>query len=830
MNHLARLLSVVCLALLVATAGLHGGEIHDAVTAGDLDKVRALLEADPGLLESKDPWNHTPLHKACWGEQIAVAHFLIDQGANVNARNEYGVSVLSCAISSKEECFDLVKRLIDEGADINVEHSAVGSPLHRAASRGNHKVARLLIDHGADLNAPGRHGTILQQAVMKENPDEEMVELLLENGAKRQEYNFGNTELHLAALHGHANLVRTLVRHGAEVDARNDYDRTPLCYAAMHGHRTTAEALTAVGADKSTMVETNYSKASQLAEELKEGEAHVWYLGGMAPATGYAVKTRYNLLVFDPYEIDESPEAGLANGHLNSNELADQKMTVLFTRKERHPFTPTVSELAQRLPIADFVLGVQPTAENEESGDIPAYHLATDNQTLSVGGMQIHTIAARPSTLSSTGNVGHLVEVDGVRVLHAGLHVSKNRSPEIEQYRQEIDFLRPSGPIDFAILPIRGRHIHSLDYEPYLYLIDQLEPNAIYSIGDDLVYEEHRRCIEALKARDVPVFYPDGGIAMGQRFHYPPPETPDFTDLYGDYLGQTPPGDTPVVFAPGIVSTIYMEHSALAFSPDGDEVFWRVAKGFISDPDLSVVPKTMKRIGDRWTVPMDSPYGGSPFFSPDGKRLYFSHLLPDGKADGPYFVEKQGNGWSEPKNIGLVARFPELKSVYGPTITRDGTLYFAGDTAGKGMLKDHLLYRARLRNGEYTELELLPRRINLPHYWNYSPFIAPDESYLIFSSNRPGSLDEHGDLYISFRDISTDTWSEPVNMGEPINTGGQESSPGLSPDGKYLFFTGPNANRQADIFWVSAGIIDRLKAKVVQQQRRKAGALEENVK
>ena len=279
----------------------------------------------------------------------------------------------------------------------------------------------------------------------------------------------------------------------------------------------------------------------------------------------------------------------------------------------------------------------------------------------------------------------------------------------------------------------------------------------------------------------------------------------EFTDLYGDYLGQTPPGDIPVVFAPGIVSTIYMEHSAPTFSPDGNEVFWRVAQGFVSVPaDVTVMPKTMKRVEGRWTVPMDSPYGGEPFISPDGNRLYFTRLLSDSKADGPYFVEKQGDSWSEPQNIGLVAHFPELHSVYGLTVTRDGTLYFAGDTAGLGMLKDLVLYRAKLLNGEYTQLETLPPCINLPGSWNYTPFIAPDESYLIFSSNRPGSLDGYGDLYISFHDINKDTWSEPVNLGEPINTLGQESSPGLSPDGEYLFFTGPNAGNQADIFWVNA--------------------------
>lgn len=291
-----------------------------------------------------------------------------------------------------------------------------------------------------------------------------------------------------------------------------------------------------------------------------------------------------------------------------------------------------------------------------------------------------------------------------------------------------------------------------------------------------------------------------------------------FTDLHGDYLGQTPPGDTPAVFAPGIVSTIYMEHSALEISPDGNEIFWWVRPGpqidsSLYNRDTWISAKTMKRIEDRWTIPMGSLCGGGAAFSPDGNRLFFSSLMPYNRPDGPYVVEKQGDTWSEPKNIGLVERFPALKSVHSPTITRDGTLYFASDTAGSGMLKNHVLYRVKLVNGEYTRLEMLPPCINLPGSLNYSPFIAPDESYLIFSSNRPGSLDNYGDLYISFHNTEEDTWSEPVNLGEPINTVGQESSPGLSPDSKYLFYTGPVAGRQADIFWVSSKIIERLREK-----------------
>ena len=58
--------------------------------------------------------------------------------------------------------------------------------------------------------------------------------------------------------------------------------------------------------------------------------------------------------------------------------------------------------------------------------------------------------------------------------------------------------------------------------------------------------------------------------------------------------------------------------------------------------------------------------------------------------------------------------------------------------------------------------------------------------------------------------MNTDTWSEPINMGEPINTRAQERLPGISPDGKYLFFTRWTPDQDQDVFWVSAGIIDRL--------------------
>jgi hypothetical protein len=288
-----------------------------------------------------------------------------------------------------------------------------------------------------------------------------------------------------------------------------------------------------------------------------------------------------------------------------------------------------------------------------------------------------------------------------------------------------------------------------------------------------------------------------------------------FTDLYGEYLGQIPPGDSSVVFAPGIISSDYAEHCAPAFSPDGNEVFWWVCM-IPGSGDEKWISKgmTMKRIGNRWTSPTVSPYYGEVFFSSDGKRLYFAGLYPDHKGDGPYMVEKENDKWSEPKNLGLVARFPELKKVMCPSVTQNGTLYFAGDIVGQSMSEDIRIYRSKLIDGEYTNLELLPPSINLPDTWNGTPFIAPDESYLIFNSKRESNGD--GDLFISFHNLDTDTWSEPVTMDIP-----GERYPGLSPDGKYFFFTrftrfSPPVYDN-DIFWISAEIIDKLRDKSVEK-------------
>lgn len=290
-----------------------------------------------------------------------------------------------------------------------------------------------------------------------------------------------------------------------------------------------------------------------------------------------------------------------------------------------------------------------------------------------------------------------------------------------------------------------------------------------------------------------------------------------FTDLYSEYLGQTPPGDTPVVFAPGVISTDDLEHSPAVFSPDGNEVYWVTVRlpGSDNSEGFNGV-MTMQRENNRWSIPKVSPYNITAL-STDGQRGFFRSL----EDMDMWVTEKQDRNWKSPKCLNFVKRYPELKLAADPSVADNGTLYFVGNAEGLKTQNNYGIYRTEIINGEYAKPELLPKSINLPPFLNWTPFITPDESYIIFSSDRSGQFGE-GDLYISFHDISTDTWSEPVNMGAPINTGAQERLPGVSPDGKYLFFTRYNPPHNQDVFWVSAGIIDKLKKKATKKTHRKS--------
>lgn len=290
--------------------------------------------------------------------------------------------------------------------------------------------------------------------------------------------------------------------------------------------------------------------------------------------------------------------------------------------------------------------------------------------------------------------------------------------------------------------------------------------------------------------------------------------TKTFPVLKGDYLGQPLPGDTPVVFARGIVSTDHLEHSAPRFSPDGTEVFWEIVRLPIVEGVSGKMILTMQHTENGWSKPTETK--NFPVFTSDGKRFYFSALTKPSKNN--MSTKKQKDSENLANYIHLLARFPELKYTRGLSIANNRNIYFMSHL--EGPFNGIGIYRSEFINGEYTKPEPLPSSINEAGFLNWTPFIAPDESYLLFSSNRNDPENDGGDLYISLHLIDG-SWTKPVNLGEAINSPGQERFPMLSTDGKQLFFTRPTPEYHQDVFWVSAAIIENIKATIFKDEGSK---------
>ena len=250
------------------------------------------------------------------------------------------------------------------------------------------------------------------------------------------------------------------------------------------------------------------------------------------------------------------------------------------------------------------------------------------------------------------------------------------------------------------------------------------------------------------------------------------------------------PDATAELFAPNVVSTP-LDELAATFLPGGDTLYYAISSPGPATDQVGVIV-TSHRAGKRWTAPVVASFSGrysdyDPFVTRDGRRLFFVSNRPDTgrtrtRADYDiWMVERNGDTWGEPHNLGapINTRAPE----YYPSVATDGTLYFSSVRPDS---KGHFnIYRAHLANGVYGVPENLGPTLNGP-FDNIDNVIAPDQSYIIFASyGRPDALG-NGDLYISFN--RGGAWTAPRNLGAPVNSVALDYTPGLSPDGKYLYW------------------------------------------
>ena len=297
----------------------------------------------------------------------------------------------------------------------------------------------------------------------------------------------------------------------------------------------------------------------------------------------------------------------------------------------------------------------------------------------------------------------------------------------------------------------------------------------------------------------------------------------DVPKLTGPYLGQKPPGKVPELFAPDIFKQRYNRyHSIIIFSPDGKEAYWEA--GINSKPGKAGI-HVSKQINGYWKEPQIAHFSESdissdcPFISPDGQRLYFLSTRPmseggePSKGENIWVMDRTADGWSEPSP--LPPAINSLSKHWQISVDRAGDLYLGVwkvDPVSR-RTREHDIYCSRYQNGQYGVSVKLGPEINDPDSRQYSPYVAPDGSYLVFTrveKTEPPVIPVVT-LNISYRD-KEGKWTKPVVLNDilQIKEGKWGSQATVSPDGKFLFFLKDNGK---EIYWVDASFIDELRPK-----------------
>lgn len=244
--------------------------------------------------------------------------------------------------------------------------------------------------------------------------------------------------------------------------------------------------------------------------------------------------------------------------------------------------------------------------------------------------------------------------------------------------------------------------------------------------------------------------------------------------------------DKPLKFYPEVVSTLTDKFNT-SFSPDGKTIYYTV-----TSQKLGITSIAFQNYEDgSFNPPQFVSFASADFpmtdvqISPDGNLMLFSTFKDyEGKPEGFNFniwtSEFKNGKWQQPTPIG--SPIASSGNEFYPVMTKNKNIYYTSDQEGNSDI-----YFSRFLNGQYQEPIKLPDNINSEKR-EADAFVARDESYIIFV--RVDETDGYGnsDLYISFREGEM-KWSDPVNMGQDINSKQIDGSPYVTPDGNYLIFT-----------------------------------------
>lgn len=269
--------------------------------------------------------------------------------------------------------------------------------------------------------------------------------------------------------------------------------------------------------------------------------------------------------------------------------------------------------------------------------------------------------------------------------------------------------------------------------------------------------------------------------------------TPEEKNL--SYSDQALP--TPQLFAPGIISTDNYNEFDLCFTPDGKTIYF-----------TRRIPATKQKIyssnfvNGNWTQPTIASFSTdrdeTPFITPDGNTFYFgSQREIPGKPNrggfdmNVWMMSREGDQWSSPRPLPEPINHVQIEGENWPSsnnnflFTLDGkTHYFTAMQRGSPAID---IYTTQLENDKFSSPQKIVGLFEQDSIWKYSASLSPDGKYLTFNCYQAPGGKGGEDLYVSQKTESG--WSRAVNMGDLVNTPGEEGSGRFSPDGRYFFFT-----------------------------------------
>ena len=187
------------------------------------------------------------------------------------------------------------------------------------------------------------------------------------------------------------------------------------------------------------------------------------------------------------------------------------------------------------------------------------------------------------------------------------------------------------------------------------------------------------------------------------------------------------------------------------------------------------------------------PYNAVYWISPDNNRILirgsFTNGAYNGKGVSMCYRTKNGN-WSEPQELPIRKYFDYDRGLQsGATMGSDGKTLLLYMTPVKGGRDNDIFVCFFQPDGTWSEPKSLGKKINLPEFDEMTPYLASDGVTLYFSSNRPGGVGDN-DIWMSKRlDKTWQKWSDPVNLGEPINTDGWDAFFTMDAGGEYAYLT-----------------------------------------